>query len=64
MNNVTQRIGRVSPSNTQGVWAGLGVFSVAILSYLFFKQPLNTPTIIGLFMIVIGVVLVNVFKTD
>jgi len=45
-------------------WAGLGVFSIAILSYLFYKQPLNIPTIIGLFMIVIGVVLVNVFKTD
>ncbi len=45
-------------------WAGLGVFSVAILSYLFYKQPLNAPTVIGLFMIVIGVVLVNVFKTD
>ena len=45
-------------------WAGLGVFSVAILSYLFYKQPLNFPTIIGLFLIVIGVVLVNVFKTD
>ena len=45
-------------------WAGLGVFSVAILSYLFYKQPLNLPTIIGLFLIVVGVVLVNVFKTD
>ena len=45
-------------------WAGLGVFSVAILSYLFYKQPLNFQTIIGLFLIVIGVVLVNVFKTD
>ena len=44
-------------------WAGLGVFSVAILSYLFYKQPLNLPTIIGLFLIVIGVVLLNVFKT-
>jgi len=45
-------------------WAGLGVFSVAILSYFFYKQPLNTPTVIGLFMIVVGVVLVNMFKTD
>ena len=45
-------------------WAGLGVFSIAILSYLFYKQPLNTPTVIGLFMIVIGIVLVNMFKTD
>ena len=45
-------------------WAGLGVFSVAILSYVFYKQPLNVPTIIGLFLIVIGVILVNMFKTD
>ena len=45
-------------------WTGLGVVSVAILSYYFYKQPLNLITIIGLFMIVIGVILVNVFKTD
>ena len=45
-------------------WTGLGVVSVALLSYYFYKQPLNLITIIGLFMIVIGVVLVNVFKTD
>ena len=45
-------------------WAGLGVVSVAILSYYFYKQPLNLITIIGLLMIVFGVVLVNVFKTD
>ncbi len=45
-------------------WTGLGVVSVAILSYYFYKQPLNILTIIGLFMIVVGVVLVNVFKTD
>ena len=45
-------------------WTGLGVVSVAILSYYFYKQPINLITIIGLFMIVIGVILVNVFKTD
>ena len=30
-------------------WAGLGVFSVTFLSYIFFKQTLNWQTIIGLF---------------
>tara|TARA_S200000501_G_C20857192_1_gene758187 strand:- start:2586 stop:2909 length:324 start_codon:yes stop_codon:yes gene_type:complete len=45
-------------------WAGLGVFSVAILSYFFYKQPLNLPTLVGLFLIVVGVILVNMFKTD
>ena len=44
-------------------WAGLGVFSVAILSYFFYKQTLNWQTIIGLFLIIIGVTIVNLYKT-
>ena len=43
-------------------WAGLGVFSVALLSYVFYKQTLNWQTIIGLFLIVIGVTIVNLYK--
>ncbi|MEE2699259.1 MAG: SMR family transporter [Pseudomonadota bacterium] len=43
-------------------WAGMGVFSVALLSYIFYKQTLNWQTIFGLFLIVIGVTIVNVYK--
>ena len=43
-------------------WAGLGVFSVTILSYIFYKQTLNWQTIIGLFLIVVGVIVVNLYK--
>jgi len=43
-------------------WAGLGIFSVAILSYFFYKQSLNWQVILGLFFIVIGVIIVNIFK--
>ena len=42
-------------------WSGLGVFTVAILSYFFFSQTLSWQSIIGLFLIVIGVILVNSF---
>ena len=42
-------------------WSGLGVFSIAILEYIFFKQALSWQAILGLFLIVIGVVLVNSF---
>ena len=45
-------------------WAGLGVFSVAMLSYFFYKQILNWQSIIGLFLIIIGVTLVNLYKTE
>ena len=45
-------------------WAGLGVFSVAILSNLIYGQPLNWKIILGLFMIVVGVTIVNFYKTS
>jgi small multidrug resistance pump len=45
-------------------WAGIGVFSVAILSYFFYKQALNWQTVVGLFLIVIGVTVVNLYKAQ
>ena len=43
-------------------WSGLGIFTIAILGYIFFKQTLSWQSIIGLFMIVFGVILVNIFN--
>ena len=40
-------------------WSGIGIFSIAILSYIFYKQSLNWQTLSGLFLIVIDVTLVN-----
>ena len=45
-------------------WSGVGIFTIAILSYIFYKQSLNWQTITGLFLIVVGVTIVNVFKTN
>ena len=42
-------------------WSGLGVFTIAILGFFFFKQTLAWQAIAGLFLIVIGVILVNSF---
>ena len=42
-------------------WSGLGIFTIAILGYIFFKQTLAWQAIVGLFLIVVGVVLVNSF---
>ena len=42
-------------------WSGLGFFTIAILGYIFFKQTLSWQAILGLFLIVLGVVLVNSF---
>ena len=42
-------------------WSGLGIFTIAILGYVFFKQTLSWQAILGLFFIVVGVILVNTF---
>ena len=42
-------------------WSGLGIFTIAILGYIFLNQILAWQAIVGLFLIVIGVILVNSF---
>ena len=44
-------------------WSGLGIFTIAILGYIFFKQNLSWQTVLGLFFIVLGVILVNSFSS-
>ena len=44
-------------------WSGLGVFTIAILGYIFFKQSLSWQAILGLFLIVMGVILVNAYSS-
>ncbi len=45
-------------------WSGLGIFTIAILGYIFFKQTLAWQSILGLFLIVVGVILVNTFSIN
>jgi small multidrug resistance pump len=42
-------------------WSGLGIFTIAIMGYIFFKQILAWQAVFGLFLIVVGVILVNSF---
>ena len=44
-------------------WSGIGIFSIAILSYVFYKQSLNWQTVLGLFLVVVGVTIVNIYKS-
>ena len=44
-------------------WSGIGVFSIALLSYIFYQQTLNWQSVVGLFLIVIGVTIVNIYKS-
>ena len=45
-------------------WSGLGIFSISILSYLIYGQVLHWQSIIGMFLIIIGVIIVNIFSAN
>ena len=45
-------------------WAGLGVFFVSVLSFLFYNQALQWQSVLGLLFIVVGVTLVNSFSVS
>ena len=45
-------------------WAGMGVFLVTFLSFVMYKQSLNLQTIFGLVMVVIGVVIIHIYKAS
>ena len=40
-------------------WSGLGIFLITLFGYLVFDEALDWRAVLGLFMIVAGVVLVN-----
>lgn len=40
-------------------WSGLGIFLITLFGYLVFDEALDWRAVLGLFMIVTGVVLVN-----
>ena len=58
---ITFVVDKIPIAIVYATWSGLGVFTVAILGYVFFKQSLSWQAVLGLFLIVIGVVLVNSF---
>ena len=43
-------------------WAGLGIVAISIIAVIKYKQIPNIPTIIGLLLIVIGVIVVHLMN--
>lgn len=44
------------------IWAGMGIFLIATISAILFKQIPDTAAIIGMTLILAGVVVINVFS--
>ena len=59
---ITFVVDKIPIAIVYATWSGLGVLTVAILGYVFFKHSLSWQAVLGLFFIVFGVVLVNSFS--
>jgi len=44
------------------IWSGLGIVLITAVSWIWFKQSLDLPAVIGLTLILTGVVVVNLFS--
>ena len=44
-------------------WSGLGIFTIAILGYIFYGQSLSWQVVLGMFLIVLGLTLVNIYSS-
>lgn len=53
---------RTLPLNlTYAIWSGVGAVATALISVLIWKEKINTGSVIGISLIVIGVVVLNLF---
>ena len=55
-------VNKLPLSIVYATWSGLGIFTIAILGYIFYKQALSWQAILGMFLIVAGVTLVNIYS--
>ena len=44
------------------LWAGVGILLVALVGYFRFHQKLDTPAVVGMALIVLGVVIMQAFS--
>lgn len=46
------------------LWSGVGIVLISLIGFLVFKQKLDPPAIVGIFLIVAGVLVINVFSSS
>ncbi|MEI8003030.1 MAG: multidrug efflux SMR transporter [Methanothrix sp.] len=44
------------------IWSGVGIALISIIGYLFYKQALDLPAILGIALILLGVIVINLFS--
>ena len=52
-------VGFIPVGITYAIWSGLGIVAITIIGVFKYNQIPNIPTIIGLVLIIVGVIIVN-----
>ena len=54
----------ISVGVAYATWSGIGIMLIALVGWLWHKQTLDAPAIIGMGLIIAGVVIMNVFSNS
>lgn len=54
----------VSVGIAYAIWSAVGIVSIALIGFLFFKQSLDLAAIVGISLIIIGVLIINLFSNS
>ncbi|HWU63341.1 MAG TPA: SMR family transporter [Ensifer sp.] len=46
------------------IWSGLGIVFVSVIGVVIFRQSLDWPAIAGLFLIIAGILIINLFSSS
>lgn len=56
---------RVLPTGVAyAIWSGIGIVLVSLLGWVWHRQALNLPTVLGMGLIIAGVIVVNLFSGE
>jgi small multidrug resistance pump len=44
------------------IWSGVGIILISVLGWVFYRQALDVPAVIGIGLIIAGVMVINVFS--
>jgi small multidrug resistance pump len=44
------------------IWSGIGTTLITVIGWIYFKQSLNLPTLIGMALIIAGTIVINMFS--
>ncbi len=44
------------------IWSGIGITLISIIGYLFYRQTLDIPAILGIALIIVGIIIINLLS--